>query len=112
MTPARFRQLALALPEAEAGAHQDHPDFRLRRKIFATLAPDGLHGVLKLLPDQQREQIALAPEVFSAVPGGWGEKGYTRVLLKKAKKAEVAPAMALAWLNVAPKTLARRYQVD
>ena len=38
MTPADFRKLALALPEAEERTHMNHPDFRVGGKIFATLA--------------------------------------------------------------------------
>ena len=32
-----FRRLALGMPEATEGAHMEHPDFRVRGKIFATL---------------------------------------------------------------------------
>jgi len=37
MTPDDFRSAALQLPEETKGAHQGHPDFRVRGKIFATL---------------------------------------------------------------------------
>jgi hypothetical protein len=37
MTPDEFRRLALALPEAVESEHMGHPDFRVRKKIFATL---------------------------------------------------------------------------
>ena len=41
MTADDFRQIALSLPEASESAHMDHPDFRVRGKIFATLGyPD------------------------------------------------------------------------
>ena len=41
MTQAEFRRLALSFPETEEKQHMDHPDFRVRGKIFATLAyPD------------------------------------------------------------------------
>jgi len=33
-----FRRIALELPEASENAHMGHPDFRVRGKIFATLA--------------------------------------------------------------------------
>ncbi len=112
MTPDQFRKLALDLPEAVEDEHHDHPDFRVRGKIFATLSPDGVHGVLKLDPEQQAEHLAAAPGVFEAVPGGWGAKGYTRVVLKKATKKLVVPALALAWLNTAPKSLSRDFEVE
>jgi hypothetical protein len=40
MTAAKFRSLALSLPEISESAHMGHPDFRVGGKIFATLGPD------------------------------------------------------------------------
>jgi hypothetical protein len=41
MTPNDFRKLALDLPEVVEAQPMSHPDFRVRGKIFATLAyPD------------------------------------------------------------------------
>jgi hypothetical protein len=37
MTANDFRRLALALPETTESTHMDHPDFRVCKKIFATL---------------------------------------------------------------------------
>lgn len=43
MTVHQFRRMALSLPEVEARAHMQHPDFRVGGKVFATLGyPDGL----------------------------------------------------------------------
>ncbi len=46
MTADEFRKLALELPEASESAHMDHPDFRVRDKIFATLGPDEDWGMV------------------------------------------------------------------
>jgi hypothetical protein len=41
MSSSRFRRVALALPEVIEGSHQGHPDFRVGKRIFATLGyPD------------------------------------------------------------------------
>ena len=49
-----FRRLALALPETTESAHMDHPDFRVRGKVFATLAyPVKGWAMVKLTPEQQ-----------------------------------------------------------
>ena len=41
MTSSRFRRIALALPDAVEGSHQGHADFRVGKRIFATLGyPD------------------------------------------------------------------------
>jgi hypothetical protein len=106
MTPVTFRRLALSLPEATEGSHFGNADFRVGNKIFATLslAKEG-YGVLLLSTEQQAGMIADAPEIFSPVPGGWGKKGSTRVLLAKVPADILAAALKLAWRRKAPKRL-------
>ncbi len=99
-----FRALALGLPEAVEGWHMSHPDFRVGKKIFATLSDDYEFGVVRLTPGQQAEYAA-AHAGFEALPGGWGAKGYTKVILRKAKKAAVKSALRAAWLNTAPRKM-------
>ena len=54
MSSSRFRRTALALPGAVEGAHQGHADFRVGKRIFATLGyPDQDWGMVKLSPEQQ-----------------------------------------------------------
>ncbi len=74
MTAADFRRLALSMPEAVEGSHFGVADFRVGKKIFATLAfeKEG-YGVLLLTPDQQAGMVEDEPEIFSPVPGGWGK---------------------------------------
>lgn len=105
MTEQQFRILALELTEAVESAHMRHPDFRVRNKIFASLMPDQGWGMVKLTPDQQRELVDTDPTSFAPVPGGWGRRGATQVLLRTAKSRQVRVALALAWKNVAPKKL-------
>ena len=99
-----FRKLALALPEAEEKSHFGKADFRLRNKIFATVL-DAKTGVVKLLPEQQDLLVASEPQIFSAIKGGWGNQGWTRVELSLADEITVQSALRMAWRNVAPKTL-------
>ncbi len=105
MTESRFRALALELPEALESAHMGHADFRVRNKIFASLLPERGCGMVKLSPDQQRELILCEPDMFDPVPGGWGRRGATLVLLRAAKTPQVRAALAMAWRNVAPNSL-------
>jgi len=109
MTANEFRRLALDLPEALEAEHMNHPDFRVRGKIFATLAyPDKTFGMVKLsLPDQMKFTRA-DNEGFTPVPGFWGEHGSTQVHLKAAKKQLVQQALRAAWHHVAPKDLRSR----
>jgi hypothetical protein len=112
MTSEKFRELALALPETAEAAHMGHPDFRVAGKIFATLWADGESGMVKLTPTQQALVVTADPTMFEPVKGGWGARGATRVRLPAAKAGPVRKALALAWLNTAPKRLARAADVE
>ena len=106
MTPEDYRRIALALPEAIEGAHMNHPDFRVRGKIFATVWPAENKGVLKLTLEQQKLVSEEAPAIFAPFPGGWGQRGATAVNLEHAKESTVRSALVMAWRNIAPKALA------
>jgi hypothetical protein len=111
MTSADFRRMALALPEAVESAHMDHPDFRVRGKIFATLGyPDKGWGMVALAAAQQQRLVAREPEVFVPAAGAWGRAGATTVRLRAADQATVRKALTAAWCNRAPKTLARQHK--
>ena len=119
MTAADFRDIALSFPETAEQEHMSHPDFRVRGKIFATLAsseefrlvaslgyPDDACGMVNLTPEQQHDVIKSEPNVFAPSKGAWGRGGSTVVKLKAAKKPLLRAVMAAAWRNAAPKGLA------
>jgi hypothetical protein len=109
MSPKDFRRIALSLPEAVEGAHGGHPDFRVGKKVFASLGyPDVGSGMVKLAPEQQAVLVAAEPKVFVPVPGGWGRNGSTLVRLAAADAVTLESALAMAWRNVAPKALLQR----
>lgn len=100
--------MALAFPETVESVHQNHPDFRVRGKVFATLGyPDKKWGMVRLTPEQQEVFVADEPSVFVPSAGAWGRQGSTTVLLKAAKQATLRRAILAAWLNTAPKALAQ-----
>ena len=105
MTPNQFRRLALNLPATIESAHMGHPDFRVARKIFATLGPGEAWGMVKLTPQQQKEFVLAHPKVFEPINGAWGRRGATKVILKAATKAILTPALIAAWRNTAPDDL-------
>jgi hypothetical protein len=109
MTADEFRHLALRLPEATESAHMNHPDFRVRGKIFATLGSDESWGMVKLTPEQQRLWIKAEPEVFEPIPGAWGRRGCTRVHLEAATADRLDGALVEAWRNVAPRRLVQEF---
>jgi hypothetical protein len=100
-----FRRLALALPEALESEHMQHPDFRVGKKIFATLDAEGRCGVLKLSPQAQQAALRAHPGVFEPCAGAWGARGYTKVVLEAASVALVRPLLEQAWSSVAPAKL-------
>src|SRR6202521_5911422 len=113
MTAADFPRMALRFPEATEGAHMNHPDFRVRGKIFATLGyPEMAVGMVKLFPDQQQEFVRAEPKVVAAVNGLWGRRGATYVHLKAAKKGSVQRALTAAGRSTAPKRLAKKFEMS
>ncbi|HTR97731.1 MAG TPA: MmcQ/YjbR family DNA-binding protein [Candidatus Acidoferrales bacterium] len=97
MTEGTFRRLALSLSGAEEGEHQGHPDFRVGRRVFATLGyPRRGWAMVKLSPEAQAAFVGQAPDAFVPVKGAWGERGCTNVILEHAATAHVRAALALA----------------
>ena len=104
----RFRKIALGLPDAVEGAHQGRADFRVKKRIFATLGyPDQDWGMVKLTPEQQAVLVEAEPDIFRPVPGGWGKGGATNVWLAKADVTTLKSALAMAWRNIAERSQAR-----
>lgn len=107
MTEAGFRRIALKMAGAVEGSHMGHADFRVGGKIFATCGFRKGFGVLLLAPEQQAGMLQDAPEMFIPVPGAWGEKGATQVVLAKITPALLEPALRLAWRNRMEKSAAQ-----
>jgi hypothetical protein len=113
MSSNRFRRVALGLPGVIEASHQGHADFRVGKRIFATLGyPDDDWGMVRLSREQQSVLVEAEPEIFRPVPGGWGKQGNTNVRLAKADAATLQSALTLAWSNVAPKSLRKARQRD
>jgi hypothetical protein len=108
MTQDHFRRIALGFPGAVERAHMGHPDFRANGRIFATLAPDGYRGMVKLTPPQQKEFIDANRQVLAPASGAWGRQGCTSVRLKGADDDAVGEAMTLAWQNTVAKQPVKR----
>lgn len=102
------RRLALSLPGVEEQPHFNQPSFRVKKKVFATLHPAEKRAVLKLSPTDQSVFADYNRAVFHPVEGRWGAQGWTEVELKAVKKEVFREALLSAWLQVAPKTVARR----
>jgi single-strand selective monofunctional uracil DNA glycosylase len=75
MTIDEFRAAALKVTGAIEAAHMNHPDFRVKGKIFASLGyPDDGWGMVNLTPEQQQSFMKEAPEMFAPCAGAWGKQ--------------------------------------
>jgi hypothetical protein len=104
-----FRRLALSMPDAAESAHMGHPDFRVGKRIFATLDyPEPGFAMVKLTVEQRELVMEDAPAAFAPVPGGWGKDGATTVTLEHADEASAESAIRMAWENLERRSLSRR----
>ena len=76
-----------------------HPDFRVDKRIFASLHSGDQFGMVKLTPDQQATFIEDHPKAFSPEAGAWGRSGCTRVILTAIDEDTLGEALTLAWRN-------------
>lgn len=109
MLPDDVRAIALMLPDAIAGAHMGNPDFRVHGRIFATLWTEEDRVVVKLTPEVQVAMIDAAPDMFEAIPGSWGRRGWTNLDLATADSETVRSALLAAWHTVAPPALVAEF---
>ncbi len=89
ISAARFREIALSMEGAIEVPHMERAAFRTKRRIFATLPPDGQSANLLLDLDRQEAVCDALPEAFSPVPGGWGRMGYTTVDLRAVSEVDL-----------------------
>jgi hypothetical protein len=98
----QVRRIALSLEGTTEAPHFDRTAFKVAR-IYATLAADGRSLNLGLKPDEQEFKCMAAPDVFTAVPGGWGRQGWTTVALAKIGIPELKQSLEMAWQHALPK---------
>jgi len=92
---ADFRRIALGLDGTTEGPHFDRRSFRVKR-VYATLAVDGKSANVMLTPDEQEFKCLTAPDAFAPVPGAWGRKGWTAVILGNLNADELASVLRMA----------------
>jgi hypothetical protein len=99
------RRLALSLPEVSEQPHFHLASFRVKGKIFATLAPDGSYMNV-FVDDEQREiMVAVDPKAYESLR--WGKIGYLHVHVAAAKSRDLKALLRAAWECKAPKKLLR-----
>ncbi len=109
MNVKQVRRLALALPEVSEEPHFHLASFRVKGKVFATLAPDGSY-LNVFVEDAQREMMtAIDPKAYESL--WWGKKiAYLHVHLAAAKVRDVGALLRSAWERKAPKKLRAQHE--
>lgn len=93
-----FRRLAPSLEGDEEGSHMGSADFRVGRRIFATLASQELgYRNLMLTSEAQAEFVGERPDLFLPVAGGWRRMGATHIRLEQADEDVLSGALGVAW---------------
>ena len=101
MTGPQLRELALGLPGAQERDTWGHPTFRVRDKIFVSLADDASTANVKATPEDQAELVAADPETFG-VAAHVGRYGWVTVRLDRVDLAEMRELVVEAWRRTAP----------
>src|SRR5712664_2226565 len=101
VTPGQVRALVARLPGTQEGAHHGHPDFRVQKKIFATLSEAEDHAALRLTHLEARALAAGNPAAVRLVsdrePVAW-----VSILLDAIAEDEFADLLEEAWKLRAP----------
>jgi hypothetical protein len=97
------RRLALALPEATEQPHFHLTSFRVKGKIFATVAPDG--SFMNVFVDDALREIMVSVDPKAYETQWWGKSGYLHVHVAAAKARDVKTLLRAAWERRAPKKL-------
>ncbi|MFF3768164.1 MmcQ/YjbR family DNA-binding protein [Streptomyces sp. NPDC001922] len=106
VTAADVRRIALALPEAEEKPAWGMSAFRVRGKIFASLADDEASMGVKCPVEDRAQLIESEPEKFFLRPGHDDHFAWLRVRLAAVEgDAELRTILLDAWRQTAPRRL-------
>jgi hypothetical protein len=105
---ATVRRIALSLPEATEAPHFDMLGFRVAKKLFATVPPEGDRVHIFLDADEVAAYCAEYPGVVEEL--WWGQKlSGCRVQLKPATAPMLREMLTEAWRRRAPKKLLAQF---
>ena len=91
------RRLVAELPGAEESAHHGHPDFRVGKRIFATLWPEQNRSVLRLAVDDADGLAGSEPDTFRLVSAR-GPFAWLNVDLGRVSAETYRALLGQAWL--------------
>lgn len=94
-------RLAMAFAGTTRQAHFDRTAFK-RRRIYATIAADGLTVNVRLSPEDQDMRCLLDPVAFTPVPNRWGRQGWTVCTLGAMDAGLLQSTLKAAWQQAGP----------
>jgi hypothetical protein len=107
------RTFALSLPETTEEPHFDLSSFRVNKKIFCTVPPDGKTLRIAVGAHEVRALVAEDPAAYSVII--WGKRvvsDWVQVHLPKAKVGQVKELLEDAWRSKAPKRARTAYDAS
>ena len=112
MTPKAFQRLALALPDAHEEPHFERTSFRVGKKIFATMTPDGTEAMVRVDPAGVDALLSTFPTVFFSY-GGWTVRnGSLGIHLAKATATRIGELLVDSWKHSAPKRAVAAFEAS
>ncbi|WP_408055865.1 MmcQ/YjbR family DNA-binding protein [Streptomyces lycii] len=110
-TAADVRRIALSLPETEEKLAWGMPTFRVRNKIFVSLADDDASIGVKCPIEDRVELIASEPDKFFLKEGHDDHYAWLRVRLAAVEdEQELRAILADSWRQAAPRRLAEEHR--
>ncbi len=104
MTAKAFRKLALSMREAHEKPHFDRTSFRVGKRIFATMVPDGSEAMVRIRPLKRvYELLSEHPHAFFDYGGWTWRNGALGIRLQKVDAKLLRELVVGAWRSVAPK---------
>lgn len=113
MTPDAFRELALSMPGAHEEAHFERTSFRVGKRIFATMTPDGREAMVPVHPVERCLELLASDPARYVDYGGWTRRnGSLGIRLARADDRLVGELVRAAWTRISPKRAAPRPRPD
>lgn len=104
LTEDAVRALVGELPEAVEAAHHEHPDFRVRKKIFATLWPKKNRANVRVSSAAAHALVNTEPEAYTLVSDR-EMFAWVGVDLGRGNAADLRELLEEAWRMRAPAEL-------
>jgi predicted DNA-binding protein (MmcQ/YjbR family) len=92
--------VALALPNTTEQPHFERTSFRVKKKIFLTIDPEGLFAVVKLTEAEQDIFKIASKGTVLPVDNKWGKQGWTKVDLKNVDRELFFEVLNASYQNV------------